>query len=667
MVWTGLATEEASSTNQVSDKTRTCEFEEVLSNNGSRCHHHPDHSSAYSSLIDRIHTHVKDQEKFFSLEFFPPRTKGGAVNLLHRLDRMRVGGPLFCDITWHPAGNPGSDTETSSITIASAALNYCGLDTMLHITCCNQTQEEVKQHLCRARDLGIRNILALRGDPPTGRDWSPPENGFQYAGDLVKFIRKTFGNYFVICVAGYPTGHPDATSYDDDLRCLKDKVDAGADFIISQLFFKAEIFVKFVQDCHQIGITCPIIPGIMPIQGYDSLRHIVQLTKLEVPQEILDAVKPLRENDEAVRNFGIAHAVSMIKDLFSYDFVPGVHFYTLNREVATTAVLEKISLWCREPHRPLPWKLAANRKRCCEDVRPIFWSSRPKSYIYRTRTWDEFPNGRWGTSESPAFGELKDYYLFFMKSKSSPDELRRMWGEELTCEQDVWDVFHCYISGEPNKSGIRVSRIAWNDEELSAETALLQSHLMTWNKKGVLTINSQPNVNGVSSADSLLGWGEVDGYVYQKAYVEFFTCRENVEALLEVLPSFKRVNYHIINSKGNKDYTNCHHLAPIAVTWGVFPGQEIVQPTVVDPISFKVWKDEAFGLWQEQWGKLYPSESPSRAIIDHICNTYFLVNLVDNQFPKENCLWDVLAAMFLRREQKTKEQQLQDLPPPESE
>ncbi|KZS15104.1 Methylenetetrahydrofolate reductase [Daphnia magna] len=609
-----------------------------------------DYTSGNKSLAEKIRLRIESGEKFFSLEFFPPRTKEGAVNLLARFERLRLACPLFCDVTWHPAGNPGGDTETSSMTIASAALNYCGLETMLHLTCCNLSLEDVIKHLNRAREMGIRSILALRGDPPIGQDWHPPENGLKYAVDLVRLIRNLFGDDFSICVAGYPTGHPDATSYEADLLHLKEKVDAGADFIITQLFFRAETFIKFVRDCRALGINVPIIPGVMPIQSYDSLRQIAKLSKLEVPEEIINIVAPLKDNDEAIRNYGVQQAVSLIRELFNAGLAPGVHFYTLNREVATTTILKQLGLWVTEPRRPLPWRRAANAKRSTETVRPIFWSSRPKAYIYRTRHWDEFPNGRWGKSDSPAFGELKDYYLFYLKSKSSKNDLLRMWGEELCSEQDVWDVFHCYLSGQPNKCGVKITKIAWNDEELSSETSLLQEKLSEFNKKGVLTINSQPNVNGAPSDDPVVGWGPRGGYVYQKAYLEFFTCQANVQALLKVLPSFPRVNFHIINSNGSADYTNCHRHRPVAVTWGVFPGREVLQPTVVDPVSFKVWKDEAFALWREQWGKLYPEGSTSRDLLTRISETYYLVNLVDNDFPRESCLWELLNAMFAQRE-----------------
>ncbi|KAK2495497.1 hypothetical protein MC885_020270 [Smutsia gigantea] len=253
--------------------------------------------------------------------------------------------------------------------------------------------------------------------------------------------------------------------------------------------------------------------------------------------------------------------------------------------MATTEVLKRLGMWNEDPRRPLPWALSAHPKRREEDVRPIFWASRPKSYIYRTQEWDEFPNGRWGNSSSPAFGELKDYYLFYLKSKSPREELLKMWGEELTSEESVFDVFAHYLSGEPNRNGCR-------------------------------------------------------------AYLEFFTSPETVEALLQVLKKYElRVNYHIVDVKG-ENITNAPELQPNAVTWGIFPGREIIQPTVVDPVSFMFWKDEAFALWTEQWGKLYEEESPSRMIIQYIHDNYFLVNLVDNEFLLDNCLWQVVEDTF---------------------
>jgi len=279
----------------------------------------------------------------------------------------------------------------------------------------------------------------------------------------------------------------------------------------------------------------------------------------------------------------------MCTELLESGVVHGLHFYTLNREVATIQILKKLGMWSTEPKRPLPWKPTANHSRCQETVRPIFWRARPKSYVFRTSDWEEFPNGRWGNSSSASFGELTDHYLFHMKNSMAKEDLLQMWGKELTSQQDVWNIFYHYITGEPKEDGTKVTKIPWEDDTLSEETSMISGRLADMNRRGVLTINSQPNVNAVSSTDPIFGWGNPNGYIFQKAYVEFFTSKENVDTLLEVLKQFPNVNYHIINEMGQEE-TNCDELEPIAVTWGVFPGKEIVQPTVVDPIAFKSWK-----------------------------------------------------------------------------
>ncbi|KAJ8388066.1 hypothetical protein AAFF_G00146840 [Aldrovandia affinis] len=216
-------------------------------------------------------------------------------------------------------------------------------------------------------------------------------------------------------------------------------------------------------------------------------------------------------------------------------------------------------------------------------------------------------------------GELNDYYLFYLKSKSSKDALLQMWGEELMSEESVFEVFTSYITAQPNRGGHKVMCLPWNDDPLAQETNLLKEELEKVNRRGILTINSQPNINGKPSSDPIVGWGPPGGYVFQKAYLEFFTSSENVTALLKVLKKYEpRVNYHIVD----------------------------VKPTVVDPVSFMYWKDEAFALWIEQWAKLYEDESPSRMIIQYIHDNYYLVNLVDNDFPLDNCLWQVIDDMF---------------------
>lgn len=602
---------------------------------------------AYVPLRRRVEERISSKDPWFSLEFFPPRTEKGAANLIGRLDRMSAGKPLFIDITWHPAGDPGGDKVTSSTKIAGTALTYCGLDTMLHMTCCNQTRETVKNHLEKTKRLGIRNILALRGDP-TGDEWEAIDGGLNYGTDLVRLIREIYGDYFTICVAGYPKGHPDCASYAEDLQNLKKKVDAGADFVITQLFFKAEEFLKFVSDCRKIGILCPIIPGIFPIQTNRSLIQLTKLSKLDIPDEVKNAIEPIKDNDAAIRNYGVHYATELCRDLLNSGSVYGLHMYTLNLETATIKILENLGLWNQRVIRPLPWQASAQPERQAnEDVRPIFWKTRPKSYIHRTQDWDEFPNGRWGDSASPAFGNLKDYHLFYLRSRTTKENLRSQWGHELESEEDVWKVFTLFVSGEKNKAGSHVIETPWCDDGIAKETEMMKDMLVKYNSIGILTINSQPNINAVDSTHPIFGWGDAGGYLFQKAYLEFFVKREYAEALKEILPKYdKRVHYHIINREGGEDYTNADRQTPNAVTWGIFPGKEIIQPTVVDPVSFIAWKDEAFGLWIEKWASLYEKDSPSHAVIDKICKNYYLVNLVDNDFPKESVLWTILDEML---------------------
>ena len=146
----------------------------------------------------------------------------------------------------------------------------------------------------------------------------------------------------------------------------------------------------------------------------------------------------------------------MATELFASGVVQGLHFYTLNREVACIEILKRLGMWSEDPRRPLPWKPTANHSRRTEEIRPIFWQCRPKSYVHRTSDWDEFPNGRWGNSSAASFGDVQDYYLFYLKSKASKEEMLKMWGEELTSEHDVFEVFRNYIAGEVNKNGVKV-------------------------------------------------------------------------------------------------------------------------------------------------------------------------------------------------------------------
>jgi len=193
--------------------------------------------------------------------------------------------------------------------------------------------------------------------------------------------------------------------------------------------------------------------------------------------------------------------------------------------------------------------------------------------------------------------------------------------------QDVFNVFVSYLKGE-------ICRLPWNDASLALESSKICSELLQMNKAGFLTINSQPPVNAVPSTDQVYGWGPVGGFVYQKAYVEFFTSKDNFNKMKALLPKYPNLDFQAVNSKGEAE-GNLQGTA--AVTWGVWPGSEIKQPTVVDPNVFvNIWKDEAFALWHSQWASLYEEGSEARKIIDDIANSYYLVNIVDNNFIDSN-------------------------------
>eukprot|EP00012_Vannella_robusta_P014460 CAMPEP_0206210342 /NCGR_PEP_ID=MMETSP0166-20121206/17479_1 /ASSEMBLY_ACC=CAM_ASM_000260 /TAXON_ID=95228 /ORGANISM="Vannella robusta, Strain DIVA3 518/3/11/1/6" /LENGTH=531 /DNA_ID=CAMNT_0053631975 /DNA_START=1 /DNA_END=1592 /DNA_ORIENTATION=+ len=531
---------------------------------------------------------------------------------------MAAGDPLFIDVTWGAGGGDPSTTDcTGSLCVCSTALNYCGLPSMLHLTCVDSSRDSIRNVLEKAKETGIRNILALRGDLPVDLTVRPKTSDFKYASDLVAFIREEYGDYFGICVAGYPNGHPDCDDFETDLMYLKKKVDAGADFIITQLFFEAKTFIHFVKRCREIGIECPIIPGVLPIQSYASIRHLMKLSKLRPPAAILEEIEKHKDDDVAIRKYGVSISVKLCREILESKAANGFHFYTLNREVAVKEILTELGMWNPKgvASKEMPWLTSANEKRSNEGIRPIFWSGRPKSYLMRTKDWDEFPNGRWGDPE---------YYLFRAPPSSDAAQRRAMWGDSLESFAEIGQIFCNFIQG-------KITRLPWSEEaSLSSETKHIETQLMFLNTHGIFTTNSQPAVNGVPSTDPVYGWGEEEGYVYQKAYLEFFIAPDVFEKLMKIFANYRSIRYHALNRDG-KMFTNDEGGSVNAVTWGAFPSKEIIQPTVVDPESFPIWKDEAFELWGE-WRELYEKGSTARALIKEIRDTYFLVNVVDNDY-----------------------------------
>ncbi len=570
-------------------------------------------------ILDKIKDYERLGKPFFSFEYFPPKTETGLHNLYSRLDRMAGLEPCFIDITW---GAGGSTSETT-LTLSKDAQTYFGLDVMMHITCANLSETRLRSALDQARDCGIRNIMALRGDSPRSDRHAEP-SFIETSIDLIKWIRKNYGQTFCIAVGGYPEGHPEAKSKDDCVAYLKKKVDAGADFVVTQLFYDVSEYDQFLKRCKKIGIHCPIIPGVMPIMSYERFLKFTEFTGIKVPEHIRQALEPIKTDDEEVRAFGVDLCVKMARELFELG-APGLHFYTLNLESSVTEVLENLDLLgdCRT-RRPMPWRASTVANRKSEEVRPIFWSNRPKSYLARTLTWDDFPNGRWGDSFSPTFGSLNDYYIFRRTQDTAMRENRlKIWGQPKSAS-DLTEVFAKFCRGE-------IKWLPWCEMPIQIETGRIVSQLVSINLNGYLTINSQPQVNAAPSDAPDVGWGGAGGFVFQKAYVEFFTTKAKMLELMERAKKIPSITIHAINEKG-ESYSTTDDVSVNAVTWGVFPGREIIQPTVVDSKSFAIWKDEAFDLWLDEWRSLYSKNSESWNFISSVHDDYFLVNVVENDF-----------------------------------
>ena len=391
---------------------------------------------------------MSNQTPELSFEFFPPKTEAGLTNLNLRIDRMSTLDPLFIDVTW----GAGGTTMSASLAIASYAQQYCGLDVLMHMTCTNLSKDEIRRALQAAKEVGVMNILALRGDAGKGAStWKQCADGLANATELVKFIRQEFGDYFGIAVAGHPEGHIEGEGIASDLTYLNAKIDAGADFVITQFFYDTDVFINYVNMCRDVGITCPIIPGIMPIQSYPSFVRMTQFCKTKVAPQVYEMLRPVQHDDEAVKAKGVELAATMCKTLLDAGVCDGVHFYTLNLERSVRCILEELdNLNSRQvdlPTRKLPWRPSTLANRSKEEVRPINWANRPKSYMKRTEDWDEFPNGRWGDARSPAFGELSDshYYRFTL---GNDDDRRAMLGDAPASLDDIYHVFSDYVEGK---------------------------------------------------------------------------------------------------------------------------------------------------------------------------------------------------------------------------
>ncbi|KAI1468420.1 MTHFR-domain-containing protein [Daldinia caldariorum] len=667
-------------------------------------------------ITDKIAALPADSN-YFSLEFFPPKTAMGFSNLRDRLDRMaRALRPLFVNVTW----GAGGSTATKSLELAEICQRELNLTTCLHLTCTNMSRKLIDRALEDAKALGIRNILALRGDPPRAAEYQDPNENpedaidetFKWAIDLVRYIKKTHGDYFCIGVAAYPEGHADEShplgqSLEHDLPYLVDKTLAGADFLMTQLFFDTDAYDDFERTLrdHPSGAfkTIPIIPGLMPIQSYQMIKRTTKLSHAKIPDAIMSRLDAVKMDDEKVKSVGVdilCEIVEKVKEIKSRTPGPrGFHFYTLNLEKAVSFIIERSDLiplsspieeeaiqdiTSKIPalqvngsldHEPLPEVSRSRRQsNVSSDTRNrVIVSGRPISHpeyeatsaeasipaepinsrantlaisegegvLGREATWDDFPNGRWGDARSPAYGEIDGYGPSLHVSHAQAVGL---WGYPAKRE-DINDLFVRHLKKE-------LSAIPWSEEEFNEETQMIADELVRLNRKGWWTVASQPAVNGLRSSDPVFGWGPQQGFVFQKAFVEFFIPSAEWRVLLEKLQSSEvqdTVCFYAANAAGDfvsSDLTGglageAKEPSTNAVTWGVFPGKEIVTPTIIEEVSFRAWSEEAFGIFGA-WAQIYGKGSDTEKLLEKAKADSWLVNIIHHDFVDRDALWRLL-------------------------
>lgn len=291
-------------------------------------------------LIRDIFAEARGLRPVISFEFFPTKTPEGERTLLEKtiptLGQLR---PDFCSVTY----GAGGSTREKTLTIVDRIQRDHGLTAMAHMTCVNATRADTEGVLAQAHALGISNILALRGDPPGGiGEFRKTEGGFEFSHELVRFINELGG--FSIGVAGFPEGHiACAEGKHADWRYLKHKIDQGADFVITQLFFNNRDYFEFRDFLTSLGVRVPLVPGIIPITSAAQIKRFGALCGAALPEPLVTELDKRAADDEAVTEFGIEYATRQCEELLR-EGVPGLHFYTLNKARSTTSIVRNLGL-----------------------------------------------------------------------------------------------------------------------------------------------------------------------------------------------------------------------------------------------------------------------------------------------------------------------------------
>ena len=280
------------------------------------------------------------KKPFLSFEFFPPKEKNAWPDFFKVVSELQTHNPLFVSVTY----GAGGGTQDNTLDIVTHMKNELGLEPMAHLTCVGATEDGLKDFLGKLNDAGINNILALRGDPPRDMEnFSFEGQTFQYASDLVEFTRKHFPE-MGIGVAGYPEAHLEAPTIKEDFKWTKHKVDAGGEFIITQLFFDNRMYFDYVDRLKELGVDVPVVPGILPIMSLKSVKFILSLCGAAIPGRFLSKLEKAYEEggDEAVMEVGLEHARQQAQELID-NGAPGIHLYTLNRSKPCISLLEKLN------------------------------------------------------------------------------------------------------------------------------------------------------------------------------------------------------------------------------------------------------------------------------------------------------------------------------------
>ncbi|QLG71813.1 hypothetical protein HG535_0C01620 [Zygotorulaspora mrakii] len=627
-----------------------------------------------------------------SLEFFPPKTEMGKRNLLERMERMSALDPLFITVTW----GAGGTTADKSLELASLAQKVSNLPVCMHLTCTNMDKSVIDDALEKCQNAGIKNILALRGDPPIGEDWTSSQtknSEFKYAVDLVRYIKNKYGSEFCVGVAAYPEGHCEGEAEGQeqnpskDLPFLKEKVDAGADFVITQLFYDVDKFLDFEKlFTEKISNQIPLIPGLMPINSYLLFHRAAKLSHASIPEDILKRFpQDIQLDDNKVKSIGIEILVEMVDKVFkeTNGRIKCFHFYTLNLEKAIAQIVTRsktLNYILEDDSRDdqdidadgdvvLDEEINMNNQRVLDETRKrrrhssnvsmeiasnriiigqdrnknigapsrkvVISISKGSGTLGQCATWDEFTNGRFGDARSPAYGEIDGYGPTIKVGNKRAYEL---WGAPKNLE-DLKEIFIKYLENS-------IDNLPWCDLGLSAETALIQEELIQFNNRGYLTLASQPATTGSSSNDKIFGWGPPNGLVYQKAFVEMFVSKQRWKSHLEkTLQNYGRekLSYYVGDALGNFE-SNLEPESSNVVTWGVFSNSQIIQTTIISEESFKAWRDEAFSIWLE-WAKRFPRNTPTNSFLRQMHGDCYLVSIVHHDYVQSEELWEILLGL----------------------